>query len=127
MPEKQKFKKVDLDKWHPQGETNGYDLSWFELLTFRETKVVIYGVGQWDGHMMDWRGCNFFHGRLPLSPVFNNTEEATAWLKFQVENKVYTEGMWLTGHSRGENRCSKGCDDREIDVIYFIHLRGKKE
>ena len=78
---------------------------------------------------MDWRGCNFFHGRLPLSPVFPNTKEALAWLKFQVGEGVYTDGMILGGHHAGEYTCSMGCNDREIygfDSIFFHSLKKKK-
>jgi len=99
-------------------------LNWFQILRYRKNKFVIYGQGQWVGHIMDWRGMNMYHGRLPKSPVFNSVEEAIEWLKFQVKHGVYYEKMELTGHHSGEFQCSMGCDDRiVIDTIFFSQLK----
>ena len=98
---------------------NEYDLQRFSLLTYRETSYVWYGVGQWDGHIMDWRGSNFFHGRLPQSPTFKQPSEALAWLEKALDEGEYHRGMSLSGHHSGESRCSKGCDDREVVTIFF--------
>lgn len=98
---------------------NIYNLKWFELLTYREKRYCWYGVGQWWLHLMDWRGCNYYHGRLPNSPVFDTIPEAVYWLKTAVNNGDYYTGMSLHGHSSGESYCPNGCDDREVATIYI--------
>jgi hypothetical protein len=76
---------------------------------------------------MNWRGCNFFHGRLPLSPTFYTEDEAIEWLRFQVKGGAYYKGMILTGHHAGESLCMKGCDDRMVDDwINFSNLKEDK-
>jgi hypothetical protein len=106
---------------------NEYALRWFLLLTFRENRVVIYGQGEWYYHIMDWRGCNHYHGRLPGSPTFKDEREAIKWLKWAVESGYYTESMRLTGHHSGESECSAGCDDREIGGCIHFHDLEKKD
>jgi hypothetical protein len=101
---------------------NEYKLMWFELMSFRSTKIVIYGVGQWKYHVMDWRGCNYYHGRLPGSPVFDNEKEAIKWLKWAVEKKHYQDGERLTGHHSGEYKCS-ACEGRDRGTIGFTSLK----
>lgn len=99
---------------------NEYVLSWFQVLTFRpnidtgESKFVVYGVGRWYRHLMDWRGCNFFHGRIPGSPTFKTIEDAVLWLDEAVKAGVLSDRMRLHGHHSGENTCPKGCDEREV-------------
>lgn len=102
---------------------NEYKLKSFLLLTYHKTRVVIYGYGPWYGHMMDWRGMNIFHGRLPNSPVFANVAEAEKWLRRKVADRTYYDGRRLSGHHAGEHECCKGCDDREIKSIYFRELK----
>lgn len=133
---KQKWEVVDLGDWHPRysyNSVNTYYLQWFELMRFHEEKCVWFGVGQWSSHIMDWRGCNFWHGRLPKSPVFDNLKEAIDWLYFQVENGAYKDGMKLNGHHSGDpdcKSCNKGksnwiFDTRETDVtVYHYHISG---
>lgn len=99
-----------------------YDLDWFLLMTYRETSYVWYGVGKWSYHLMDWRGCNFHHGRIP-SPVFKQPSEAMKWLIETVDGGRLREGMQLSGHHAGEFACSKGCDRREVGLVY---IRGDK-
>ena len=113
-----------MSKWKPKSRVdvinpyaNHYSLKWFLLMKYRKNKVVIYGVGQQSSHSMDWRGCNFFHGRLPLSPIFNSKEEAIEWLAFQVQHGVYKEYMTLSGHFASES--DKKEKDREIVTIHF--------
>lgn len=131
---KEKIKLVDLSDYIARtGDfyVNTYYLSWFELLRYHEEKFVWFGVGQWSSHMMDWRGCNYWHSRLPKSPIFADAKEAIDWLYYQVENGIYKNGMELSGHHAGENRC-KVCnkpetemtsfwDRRETNVIIFHH------
>jgi len=130
----QKFKLVDLSDYIPHTSSwyvNTYYLQWFELMRCHEEKFVWFGVGQWSSHIMDWRGCNFWHSRLPKSPVFADPKEAINWLYYQVENGVYKDGMELGGHHMGENRCTV-CnkkkdewtsiwDRRETNVIIYHH------
>ena len=94
-----------------------YCLSWFEILTYRRERYVLYGVGQWYNHMLDWLGMNYYHGRLPGSPVFDTVKDAETWLRFQVKHEAYKDGMTLPGHHSGEYTCSKGCSDREVKTI----------
>ena len=114
---------VDMKSWFPKTRdgrpTNGYYLEWLELKQYRDVYYVWYGVGQWDGHMMNWRGCNYFHGRLPKSPMFNNVREAILWMQVQLKAGAYKDGMYLTGHHSGEGNC-RLCGDRETED-YFIH------
>lgn len=119
-----------MGKWPSDDKMDSsglYSLQWFEFLKFREKsygiyKVVIYGVGKWVDHMMDWAGCNFHHGRLPDSPVFANEVEAAKWLKAEVEKGTYKENTTLTGHHSGEHMCRKGCSERTISGLphYFF-------
>jgi hypothetical protein len=101
---------------------NEYIVKWFELMPFHQDKFVIYGVGRWLYHIMDWRGCNFYHGRLPLSPVFNSEEEAGKWL---IENKDVYKGMTLRGHSMGEYKCSTCKDKKEIKTFHIYDLEAQ--
>ena len=95
-----------------------YSLQWFSFLSFHKDKIVIYGVGQWVDHLMDWAGCNFHHGRI--GPVFKNVIEAYFWLRKEVKEGRITERMTLRGHHSGEYECPHGCGERMIvDCIYF--------
>jgi len=100
-------------------ESNDYALDWFAILTYHKTKYVIYGVGQWWYHSIDWRGMNCFHGRLPDSLVFDSLVSAEEWLKQEIKEGTYHKGMQLSGHHAGLYHCLKGCDDREIKTIHF--------
>ena len=93
-----------------------YKLDWFEILTYHKTRYVIYGFGQEAYHLMDWRGCNFCHGRLPNSPVFNSVRDALKWLVKQVEAGKYKTGMRLPGHSIGDETYPQGCDKRIVSI-----------
>lgn len=115
-----------LDDYDPY-QTNLYRLEWFEVLTFRETRFVVYGTGAWDGHLMDWAGCNFFHGRVPTSPVFKTIEEAVLWLDEQVRLGNLNTGMTLSGHHSGEYECRKGCDTREVLGPVYINSPKNRE
>lgn len=137
---KKKWELVDLSDYIPHTSSyycNTYNLSWFELMRFHEDKYVWFGVGQWSCHIMDWRGCNFWHGRLPKSPAFSDPKEAIDWLYFQVENGAYKDTMELRGHHSGEATCCVYCNkkdtgtdlmygSRETNVIvYHLHITGK--
>ena len=91
---------------------NSYTVERFELLTYRGNKVVIYASGPYSDHLVDSRGLNTWHGRLPKSPLFETTEEALDWLKFQVRHGAYFYNLSLPGHFRGE-LCSK-CAKRTV-------------
>jgi hypothetical protein len=120
-----KLEKIDLSNYVP-GDTNRFYLDWFELLRYRKDKIVIYGTGQWYLHLMDWRGCNFFHGRLPKSPVFNFTDEALEWLKFQVQNGNYKDKFEMSGHHGCGRECNK-CRDRILNDWVSSSCLLKKE
>lgn len=139
---KQKWEVVNLEDYIPHTSSwyvNTYNLSWFELMRFHEDKYVWFGVGHWSSHIMDWRGCNFWHGRLPKSPVFADPKEAIDWLYFQVENGAYKDGMELRGHHSGEDSRCKVCnkkedewtsiwDRRETNVtIFHSHITGTQK
>jgi len=112
-------------------ESNEYNLSWFELMKYHERKngtyrVVIYGVGHWINHIMDWAGCNFFHGRLPNSPIFDTPAAAAHWLKDVWEpnqNDYLNSDGGYSGHHAGAYKCLKGCNQRTIEIIYPRDLR----
>lgn len=93
---------------------NEYSIQWFDLLTFRDSRYCWYAHGKWVGHLMDWRGCNFHHGRVPGSPTFATIPEALRWLQTEIANGRIRRGMVFSGHHSGEGLCSKGCDDREV-------------
>jgi hypothetical protein len=112
---------VDQD-WY-DGRMNLYRLQWLQVMTYRFTRFVLYGHGQWDGHIMDWRGCNFFHGRVPGTPLFTTAEEAVMFAEALAKARVIAEHMTLSGHHSGDLSCSKGCDDREVVTV---HLNGPK-
>ncbi len=101
------------------GWNNEYNVKWFELMTYRDTRYCWYGVGPWAGHLMDWRGLNFHHGRIPDSPTFATIAEAVTWLQQAADAKQVYGGMRLGGHHSGEFSCSKGCDDREVGLVYI--------
>jgi hypothetical protein len=42
-------------------------------------KFVVYAVGQWDGHIMDWEGMNCRRTKVPDQPKFYSLKEARAW------------------------------------------------
>ena len=112
------IEKADLSSYDGGGDSNRYYVKWFEVRTYRSSGFVIYGVGQWSGHIMDWRGCNFYHGRLPGSPVFHDLTVLMDWMEFQIRNGVYSDGMELSGHHSGENECSTcGKDREEVGMI----------
>ena len=96
---------------------NQYTLEHFEMLAYREVRVVLYGGGHWYGHVMDWAGLNMYHGRLPGSPVFRTPTEALTWLRDNLDK--YKKDDWLNGHHAGEFECSKGCGDRDILDFWF--------
>ncbi len=97
-----------------------YTLNWFEILTYYKTRFVIYGTGPWHNHLMDWLGMNYYHGRLPGSPVFDSVKDAKVWLKFQIKHGAYAKDMTLPGHHAGEHVCSKGCFDREVETVQYL-------
>lgn len=59
--------------------------------------------------------------------MFENVKEAKEWLKFQVKESVYKEGMELSGHHAGENKCLRGCSERELDTIYISAILRKEK
>lgn len=133
---KEKIKLVDLSDWELPyaSHVNTYYLSWFELMRYHEDKFVWFGVGQWSSHIMDWRGCNFWHGRLPKSPIFKTGKEAIAWLFVQIKGGIYTDGMELNGHHMGDDGRCKNCNKDESDwifdrretnfIVYFSYIIG---
>jgi len=58
-------------------------------------KYTVYLVGQWDDHIMDWRGCNFRRVKAPAQPIFTKISDAVNWAK-----------KWLEDHK--ENRYVEG-------------------
>ena len=104
---------------------NLYRLSWFDILSYRKNKVVIYGVGQWWMHIADWKGCNYYHARLANSPLFKTTDDALDWLRKSVVDDVYEKNMKLKGHHSGKGMCPQGCDDRRVNQapVSFGDLR----
>jgi len=122
-----KYKVIDLSAYCPS--EYAYNLSWFELLSFHEDRIVIFGMGHWEHHIMDWLGCNYWHGRLPKSPIFDSVKDAKDWLKFQVNMGVYYDGMTLSGHHAGNSHCRQCNRDetkpkRELNItIYFSGLK----
>jgi hypothetical protein len=110
-----------VDCFHGQSyKSTCYKLAWFQILTYFKHKYVIYGHGQWAGHIMDWAGCNYMHGRLPCSPVFLSVTDAYEWLSRHAEEKVYQKGDIFAGHHAGEYGCSQGCDDRTVVKALFF-------
>lgn len=102
--------------------SKGYDLQWFQVMTFRKTRFVLYGEGQWEDHIMDWQGCNYWHGRIPESPVFDSVDQAVEWARSAVAEGKLERGMILPGHHSGVQLCSKGCSAREAKAVYFADL-----
>lgn len=102
------------ESWKVPSWQSGYNLSWFEILTYREDKFVIHGEGQWSGHMMDWRGMNMRRGRLPESPVFETEKDAMFWLYNAVKSGKYYNGMELSGSFVGDGPC-----DRDVHTVMF--------
>lgn len=99
-----------------------YRLEWFEILTHRRNKIVLYGSGAWSHHLMDWMGLNQHHGRI--GPLFNTVEEAYLWLAAEIRAKRLYEGYYSKGHHSGEFQCPKGCDDRTLlDTLYFEDVK----
>lgn len=109
--------------------SNEFRLKWLEVLDYRVNPItgrgrfVLYGVGQWVNHVMDWRGCNFFHGRIKGSPTFATVEEALRWAREASRSGFIAEGMRLRGHHSGEGSCLKGCEDREQLTVFFSSLK----
>ena len=103
---------------------NYYTLDWFELLTYRGDKIVVYGFGHHYQHMMNWSGCNFWHGRMCTQP-FNTTGEALDWIHEKVSCGEITKGMQLPGHFHGDNDCVRGCSERLIEDIPLSLSTGK--
>lgn len=99
-------------------QDNVYNLEWFEIMTYRGTKYVLHGVGQHYMHIMDWRGCNFFHGRLPFSPVFPTIRDALRWLWATWKRGYWQEKTELIGCHSSPNRCY----DRECLTIHMSTL-----
>lgn len=128
MPDEFAKTRAMLDQGTDLYQTNIYNLEWFQVLTFRENldtgacSFVVYGEGKHEGHLMDWRGCNFFHGRIPGSPTFKTFADAVLWLDRAMAADVLHRGMDLSGHHAGENECRKGCAEREVATI-FINSR----
>jgi len=94
--------------------SNVYKLAWFQVLTYHTKGFVVYGHGQWTGHLMDWRGCNFMHGRIPGSQVFSTIEDAVEWLRVQVRDGKLKCDQEFAGHHSGGRQCSRGCDERQV-------------
>ena len=105
---------------------NEYNLEWVQLLTYRYNLdtgrygIVVYGQGPWVGHIMDWRGLNMFHGRIPNSPIFRSVKDAATWIETEVAANRLEDGMELSGHHAGENEClTCGPDREEIAIVYL--------
>jgi len=94
---------------------DGFYLDWLVIRTTRreyvgnnEPKYVVYGVGQWNGHIMDWRGCNFWEKKLSggVKP-FKTVEEAKQWIQSQIDNgtlyyRKEIEGGYWSGDEGNE-------------------------
>jgi len=59
-------------------------------------KYVVYVVGKWTYHVMDWAGCNFRRIKAPNQPVFKKIADAVTWAKRWMEDyhkhKVFAHG-----------------------------------
>lgn len=125
MPDEFAKTRALLDEGPDPYQSNVYRLEWFQVLTFRENldtgacSFVVYGQGKHHHHLMDWRGCNFFHGRIPGSPTFKTFSDAVLWLDRAVADGILVRRIELTGHHAGENECLKGCADREVATIFI--------
>jgi hypothetical protein len=116
------MEEAGMTNWSVYSYEQGYTLAWLEVLTYHRKRFVLYGVGQWVGHIMDWRGCNFHHGRLPGTPVFDSKDDAVRWARLAVVAKWLYEGAHLSGHHAGEYRCPKGCTARSVATVHFSDL-----
>jgi hypothetical protein len=97
---------------------NRYKLRWCEVLSYRETRCVLFGAGEWVGHVADFRGPNLFHGRIPKSPTFATVQDALAWADTAAKAGRLAVGQVLKGHyAGGEGGCSKGCTQRHVASI----------
>jgi hypothetical protein len=48
-------------------------------------RYVVYAVGQWDNHIMDWLGGNYRRTKVPGQPKFTSLKEATTWARVHYE------------------------------------------
>jgi hypothetical protein len=48
-------------------------------------RYVVYAVGQWGNHMMDWHGGNYRRTKVPGQPKFTSLKEAAKWARDHYE------------------------------------------
>jgi len=75
------------------------DIFSYEILADTRSKTpkyVVYVVGKWDYHMMDWLGCNYRRIKAPNQPIFRLIADAVAWadrwMKEYDKHKVFAPG-----------------------------------
>lgn len=99
----------------------GFYLEWFEIKSTRDfsDKYVVFGIGQWRGHIMNWRGCNHWEKKLTKGvKPFNSIEDAENWIKEKVKSGDFKERMYIDGgYHTGEPT------DREVKTVFFSKLR----
>ena len=87
-----------------------FSLSWFEIRSTRRNYYTdnihynVFAVGKWAGHIMDWRGCNFWHKKVN-DRYFKSISEAFDWIQGQLDNGTFSDNMTIDGGGHlSENR-----------------------
>ena len=78
----------------------------FEIVGDRrclKPRYVVYAVGEWDGHMMDWMGCNLRRCKAPNQPKFSTLKEATEWAVARFEEFRHTVDGIVGSHISDSN------------------------
>jgi len=83
----------------------------------KQPTFVVYLVGQWDYHMMDWRGLNIRRIKAPNQPIFHKLSDAIKWA-----NKNYKKFKTVDGEgehvSDWEDKDEKGIiDDYTLEHV----------
>lgn len=58
----------------------------------RQPTYVVYLLGEWDYHIMSWKGCNYQYIKAPQQPIFHDYAGAVAWGKECNKSTKYVDG-----------------------------------
>jgi len=64
----------------------------------KRPRYVVYLIGKWDYHLMDWAGCNFRRIKAPNQPKFIKITDAINWAEKLFKEQDKKEEEWKRKH-----------------------------
>lgn len=69
-------------------------------IRYKTPHYTIYLVGQWDYHLMNWRGCNYRRIKAPNQPKFTKIMDAVSWVEALFDEHKKKREEWKKKHPK---------------------------